>query len=292
MKRETDFNLGKLGITRVGDPFYCLLERAPELEAQQRLTQLVDINKRLHQENDEIRQMLQEEREIGQKRAQIMLMVVHEIISPLNVISMATSLLKRRCDRWTLEKKQQYLIRIQTAIEQLTQLMEAMLLLGRIDGKKITVETQLLELELLCRNLVAQIRLEDSARHQINFLNRCDRTLVSLDCKLLQPILTNLLANAIKYSPEGSAINLIVTCTDEAVIFQIQDRGIGIPAGDREKLFESFYRGENVGNIPGSGLGLTIVAKLVELQNGSIEVDSKVGLGTTFTVSLPLKETM
>jgi signal transduction histidine kinase len=108
----------------------------------------------------------------------------------------------------------------------------------------------------------------------------------------LQPILTNLLANAIKYSPEGSAINLIVTRTDEAVIFQIQDRGIGIPAGDREKLFESFYRGENVGNIPGSGLGLTIVAKLVELQNGSIEVDSKVGLGTTFTVSLPLKETM
>jgi signal transduction histidine kinase len=290
MKRETHFNLGKLGITRVAEPFLCPPERAPELEAQQCLMQLKDANQRLHRENEEIRQMLQKEREIGQKRAQLMYIAAHEIVSPLNIISIATSLLKRRCDRWTQEKKQQYLVRIQTAVEQLNQLMEAMLLMGRVEDKKMTVKSQLFDLKLFCRKLVAQIRLENSDRHKINFLNRCDRTTVSLDCKLLQPILANLLSNAIKYSPEGSAVNLIVDRTDEAIVFQIQDKGIGIPAGDREKLFESFYRGENVGNIPGSGLGLTIVAKLVELQNGRIEVDSNVGLGTTFTVSLPFQE--
>jgi signal transduction histidine kinase len=290
MKRETDFNLDKLGITRVAEPFLCPLERAPELEAQQCLQQLKDANKRLHRENEEMRQLLQEEREISQKRVQLISMVVHEIISPLNIISIATSLLKRRCDRWTQEKKQQYLVRIQMAVEQLNRLMEAMLLMGRIEGKKLPLEAQLLDLEQFCRNLVTKLQLEDNNRHTLDLINRCDRTTVYLDCKLLQPILANLLANAIKYSPEGSTVNLIVARTDETVIFQIQDRGIGIPAGDREKLFELFYRGENVGNLPGSGLGLTIVAKLVELQSGQIEVDSKVGLGTTFTVSLPFRK--
>ncbi len=109
-----------------------------------------------------------------------------------------------------------------------------------------------------------------------------------LDEKLLQHILTNLLTNAIKYSPQGSTVHFDLTCQDRELIFQIQDEGIGIPPEDRERLFESFHRAANVKNIPGTGLGLAIVKRCVDLQGGKIAVTSQVGVGTTFTVTLPL----
>ena len=110
--------------------------------------------------------------------------------------------------------------------------------------------------------------------------------LVCLDQKLLRHILSNLLSNAIKYSPDNSKIELEVACEEGEVIFQIQDYGIGIPPEDLPHLFESFHRGENVDNIPGTGLGLAIVKKSVDLHSGQITVNSKVGVGTTFTVKI------
>jgi signal transduction histidine kinase len=109
-----------------------------------------------------------------------------------------------------------------------------------------------------------------------------------VDKKLLRPILTNLLSNAIKYSPSDSQVDLELSCWDGNLIFQIKDRGIGIPAADRQQLFESFHRGRNVGNIQGTGLGLSVVKKFVDLHGGQINVASEVGVGTTFTVMLPL----
>ena len=113
-----------------------------------------------------------------------------------------------------------------------------------------------------------------------------------MDENLLRHILTNLLLNAIKYSAEGSDVWFDLSCQNEEAIFQIQDRGIGIPLQDQEKLFESFHRGQNVGQIPGTGLGLSIVKKYVDLHGGHISLKSKVGVGTTFTVTLPLHSRM
>jgi signal transduction histidine kinase len=101
-------------------------------------------------------------------------------------------------------------------------------------------------------------------------------------------MITNLLSNAIKYSPQGGKITLTLTCEDKQVVFQVQDQGIGIPPADQAKLFESFSRAGNVGTIAGTGLGLSIVKKCVDLHGGEITVKSEVGLGTTFTVKLPL----
>jgi len=112
--------------------------------------------------------------------------------------------------------------------------------------------------------------------------------LVCLDEKLLRQILINLLSNAIKYSPVSSTIKLEVAFEGENLIFQIQDSGIGIPPETLQHLFESFHRGDNVGNIPGTGLGLAIVKKSIDLHDGQITVDSKVGTGTTFTVTIPV----
>jgi signal transduction histidine kinase len=109
-----------------------------------------------------------------------------------------------------------------------------------------------------------------------------------MDEKLLRQILGNLLSNAIKYSSQGSDVLFNLVCTSEAAIFQIQDRGIGIPTADQAKMFETFHRASNVGTISGTGLGLAIVKKSVDLHGGKIAFTSQVGVGTTFTVTIPL----
>src|SRR5207237_1666430 len=105
---------------------------------------------------------------------------------------------------------------------------------------------------------------------------------------LLRQILTNLLSNAIKYSPDGGTVLFELSCHERVVTFRIQDKGIGISLEDQKQLFEPFYRAANVDKIKGTGLGLSIVKKCVDLHRGEIFVDSQVGLGTTFTVTLPL----
>ncbi|NEN93947.1 MAG: ATP-binding protein, partial [Okeania sp. SIO3H1] len=109
-----------------------------------------------------------------------------------------------------------------------------------------------------------------------------------IDEKLLRHILSNLLCNAVKYSPQGSHIFLKLSYLNNYAIFQIQDEGMGIPAAEQKYLFDSFYRAQNAINISGTGLGLTIVKNFVDLHRGQIFVESEVGVGTTFTVILPL----
>jgi signal transduction histidine kinase len=151
-------------------------------------------------------------------------------------------------------------------------------------------------LESFCREIVEELQLSldshlDENRgtiHTIAFSVKGEKTKAKLDEKLLRQILTNLLSNALNFSPQGGIVHLDLSCQEGQAIFRIQDKGIGIPLDDREYLFESFYRASNVGTIEGTGLGLAIVKKCVDLQQGQITVESEVGVGTTFTVTLPL----
>ena len=110
------------------------------------------------------------------------------------------------------------------------------------------------------------------------------------DESLLRHIFSNLLANAVKYSAEGSEVEFTVKRDGAHAVFTVQDRGIGIPEADHPRLFEAFHRGSNVGQISGTGLGLMIVKRCVDLHRGEISFVSKEGQGTTFTVRLPLFE--
>jgi signal transduction histidine kinase len=141
--------------------------------------------------------------------------------------------------------------------------------------------------------LVEELQLSADGQHTIIFTPQGlgsdseSSTSAFLDEKLLQHILSNLLSNAIKYSPSGSTIQFVLTCFDSHVVFQIQDRGMGIPDEDQPRLFEAFHRASNVTKLPGTGLGLAIVKNAVDLHGGTITVNSKEGIGTTFTVTLP-----
>ncbi|NMG11145.1 PAS domain-containing sensor histidine kinase [Brasilonema sp. UFV-L1] len=242
------------------------------------------------QAEKEIRLALEQEKQLAEHRAQFVSMVSHEFRTPLHIISFSTSSLKRYYHHLSEEKKLQYLQRLETAVEQISQLMDEVLMLGRAEVGKLKFEPEPLNPIQFCHDILAQLNLNQSYHHTVIFVNQGDCRTVCLDKKLLQPILTNLLSNAIKYSPVDSTIDVVLSCQEKKLIFQIKDKGIGIPKAEQQRLFEPFYRAENVGDIPGNGLGLALVKKLVDLHGGQISVASEVGVGTTFTMTLPVTE--
>jgi signal transduction histidine kinase len=213
-------------------------------------------------------------------------MVSHEFRIPLNIISFAASLLKRHGDRWSEEKKLNYFDRLQSAVEQLSSLMDEVLIIGRAEAGKLVFETTSLDLAAFCQEIVSEMHLREKNHQRINFVCYGDRRKVEVDKKILRRILINLLSNAIKYSPDRHPVELILDFQNQKTILTVKDRGIGIPELDRQKLFESFYRGSNVGDLPGHGLGLAIVKKLADIHGAQISVESEVGKGTTFSLCL------
>jgi len=175
-------------------------------------------------------------------------------------------------------------------------LLDEVLLIGQAEAGKLKFEPQPMDLVPWCRDLVEGMQVVADNRHQnashqhlITFTSSGECTDAQVDEKLLGHILTNLLSNAIKYSSEGGTVQFDLVCTAREAIFCITDSGIGIPGEYLPQLFESFQRASNVGTIQGTGLGLAIVKKAVDLHRGTIAVESEVGIGTTFTVRLPLK---
>ncbi|GAA6621864.1 sensor histidine kinase [Scytonema sp. NUACC26] len=265
-------------------------KEASEYKVQKLLAKLSYMNEQLYREKAlRLRAEAELEKSLSFKNKEpFVSMVCHEFRSSLNVISFSTSLLKRHVHNWSEEKKLQYFQRLQTTVNELGQLMDEVLMIERAEAGKLEFDPKPLDLIQFCHDLLAQINLSESSQHTITFVSQGNCKAVCIDKKLLQPILTNLLSNALKYSPKGSTVDMILSRQDEQVIFQIKDRGIGIPKTDRQLLFEPFHRGENVGDIPGNGLGLAIVKKFVDVHGGEIIVESEVGVGTMFTIALPL----
>jgi len=200
----------------------------------------------------ELRQALEQEKEFSKLTACFVSMVCHEFRNPLDVVLFSTSLLRRHSHQWTESKKLQYLDYIQTAVEQISQLLDELLSIGKAEAGKLKFSPRPLDLAAFCCNLVAQMQLiSNSSQHTITFVSRGNCSTARVDKKLLQPILTNLLENAIKYSPTGSTVDLELSCQDGDVIFLLKDAGIGIPDSDQQRLFEPFHRGSNVGDVPG-----------------------------------------
>jgi PAS domain S-box-containing protein len=236
----------------------------------------------------EIVKAWEQERELNEMKSSFVSMVSHEFRNPMTVIRTAVELLELYNHQLTDQQKSKYFGKIQTAIHNMLQLLDEVLFLGRSDAGKLQYEPTLINLENFCIEITQNLQLSANNQQQIVFNFDGKNTLVQVDETLLRFILNNLLSNAIKYSPQGGTIQFDVICKNESITFQIQDSGIGIPLKDQQRLFETFHRASNVGNIPGTGLGLSIVKKCVDLHQGQIQLESQVGVGTTFIIKLPL----
>lgn len=239
---------------------------------------------------DEVRLALEREKELSALKIRFFSMASHEFRTPLSTILAASQILEI-CENEpaSQEKRARNLKRIQSSIKNMIQLLDDILTISRAETGKLEFNPKLLDLESFCLNFLDELRLSAGNRHTISFA--CSEPVINayLDEKLLRSILANLLSNAIKYSVEGGNVTLTLRSEQNQVSLQIQDQGIGISLDDQKRLFEPFNRGKNALNIPGTGLGLVVVKKCVDLHEGNIELASVVGLGTTVTVKLPLK---
>lgn len=256
------------------------------IELQEALDRLQSEMRRRQQVEAELRIALDREKELNQLKSRFVSIVSHEFGNPLAAIHTASQLLESTnpCDT----QKKTYFRIIQQSVEQMMQLMKDVLWIGKAEAEKVQVKPTLFDLNHFCNDLLDELRLSVNQNYQLQLVSCCSDLHVYLDAKLLRQILGNLLANAIKYSPQGGTIQLQVTCQENEVILQVQDEGIGIPSQDLPHLFDSFSRANNVGNIPGTGLGLAIVKQCVDVLGGSVSVTSKESEGSIFQVALPL----
>lgn len=251
---------------------------------------------------EEIRKQLERERQLRDLKTEFFSMMSHELKNPLGAILAAAELLEHYDQQTTEEKKYQFFQVIKGAIKQITNLLNDTLIIGQAEAGKLEYRPAPLALEAFCLELVEQFRLGMGHQHVLVFeyhnphspaaSDRYEPFVALMDQDLLHHIFGNLLSNAIKYSPQGSTVRFtleIVTGEQgEAAIFRVQDRGMGIPPQDQLHLFDTFHRASNVGKIPGTGLGMAIVKKCVDLHQGEVSVESELGVGSTFTIVLPL----
>lgn len=245
-----------------------------------------DITER-KQAQEELIKALDKEKELRELKSRFVSMASHEFRTPLATILASSDLLKHFGHKLSEDNKRERLNKIQIEVQNITRLLDDVLMIGQAEAGKLVFNPTLFNLEKFCRNVLAETELAINKSHQFIFKYQGDCTRTVLDENLLQRMLPNLLSNAVKYSASGTTISLHVTCQSTQVVLQLQDQGIGIPEADLEHLFESFYRAKNVGKVAGTGLGLAIVKNAVELHSGSITVASEVGVGTTFTICLP-----
>ncbi|MEP0799458.1 PAS domain S-box protein [Funiculus sociatus] len=246
----------------------------------------IDITERKRAE-EEIINALNKEKELSELKSRFVSITSHEFRTPLSVILSSAELLEYYGEQWSPEERLQQLHLIQSSVQHMNQLLNDVLTIGKAEAGRLEFNPARLELVEFCRALVAEIQLTD-AGHTIVFVSQYPVLMACIDKKLLRQILSNLLSNAIRYSAQGRAIRFELAYHNEEATFQIQDEGCGIPVEDQSRLFEPFHRATNVTNITGTGLGLTIVKRCVDLHQGRIMLASQVGVGTTFRVCLPL----
>ncbi len=183
-------------------------------------------------------------------------MISHEFRTPLSIILLSSQLLKETLEDFVDKQQIKNVFRIQSSAKLMNHILTDILTLTRAEAGKLDFQPQLINLENYCLNLVEDVQLFGTTINRLKFIiNKSSYFRANIDEKLLYSILSNLLLNAIKYSSEQEEIYLILKCEAEAIFFQVIDKGIGIPSAEKQKIYEPFYRCQNVENVAGTGLG-------------------------------------
>lgn len=230
---------------------------------------------------------LQKAQALNQLKSEFVSMISHDFRNPLNIILLSADLLEECRDKLSAEQQFNYFQMIRNAIKDMDQLLTEVLLLGKADSGKLECHFIPLDLHQFCQDLVANLNQTQALENPIHLVFTGQLSMEMWDKHLLKHIFHNLLGNAVKYSPPQQPIHFRIQVEPKTVTFQIQDQGIGIPPEALSQLFNPFFRADNAHQINGTGLGLTIVQRCVEVYGGDLKVESTVGQGSCFTVVLP-----
>ena len=247
------------------------------------LTTLAQLEKR----TEELGQALAAEQEVGELKSRFVSMASHEFRTPLTAVLTSTALIEKYPGTDQQDKRVKHLQRIRASVNHLNDILEEFLSVGRIEEGRIEAHPVELDFPDLLRETITDMQGLLKPGQTIR-LALDDTSSVRLDPSLLRKILVNLLSNAIKYSEAGTEVLLQAGSTARELTIRVQDQGVGISEADQQHLFERFYRARSVANVPGTGLGLYIIAKYLELMGGTIALHSELGAGTTVTITIPL----
>jgi signal transduction histidine kinase len=254
-----------------------------------RTSQLEQAMKQLEESKDELALALSKEKELGDLKSRFVSMASHEFRTPLSTILSSASLVAKYTEGDEQEKRDKHIQRIKSAVHNLTDILNEFLSIGKIEDGKIVANLAAFNVKELLTTVCAELQGIAKKGQQIVY-EHTGGTDVLLDITLLRNVFINLLSNAIKFSPEAAVINVKSIVDEKSVTVSVKDSGIGISANDQVHLFERFFRGKNVVNIQGTGLGLHIVGKYVDLMNGKIECKSELEKGTEFIITFSNKK--
>ncbi|NJL95936.1 MAG: HAMP domain-containing histidine kinase [Anaerolineae bacterium] len=232
----------------------------------------------------------QQQRELDQQRqlmARFLSMASHEFSTPLAVIRSVLDILRHHRERLLPEKISDLLESAEGEVSRLNELVEMILFINRAEQGKIAFNPRPMALQALADRLQARIQ-EVFVGRAFDFALLCPLERVVLDAYLIEHVVLNLVSNAFKYTPPDGAVRLRIEDRGERLYFIVQDEGLGVPPQEIPRLTEAFYRASNSGQASGTGLGLTVVADFLGRHGGGLEIESRLGQGSTFSAWVPL----
>lgn len=236
---------------------------------------------------EEVSLSLEKEKELGKLKSRLLSMASHEFRTPLSSIQLSTALIDRYAETFNNSNISKHVNKIKSAINNLTTILDDFLHVEKAEACKVAVSFSNFDIRIFAREIVDEMQLLTRPGQVIEYDHSGTAGVVYLDKNLLKNCIINLISNAIKYSGENSTIIFNTNIDDMSYSVTISDNGIGIPTEEHKHLFEAFFRAQNTGNIPGTGLGLNIVARYVKLMGGTIEFESATGKGTIFIITFP-----
>lgn len=280
-----------------GAPYYAEIRLSPIWDDAGMLTHFVavlhDISTRKLLEAEQIERerisvALEKERELRELKDRFLSMMSHELRTPLALIRLSHDMLAQYADKASEEERRQYLDNIRVQVEHLTEMISDVMTVSRSDRLTQEFMPEIIDLITYCREIVEEFQLTYHRTHHIKFVCPTPIIRAPVDRRLLRQALTNLLANAIKYSPDGGDVLFSLHTHGRSAVIELRDTGMGISDEDQARVYEPFHRGANVETMPGTGLGLTIVQEAIKAHGGTIALASALGRGSTFTITLPI----
>ncbi len=263
------------------------LRKEKEKAAETTLQQYADtLEQKVKARTLELTQALEREKELGDMKSRFVSMASHEFRTPLSTILSSLYLIEKYHDQET--PRQKHIDRVRSSVKNLTFILNDFLSLDKLEQQKVTVTNEEFDLRHLIDEITTDVK-EGTRPFQEIIYQHQGALMVCQDGEIIKNMLLNLISNAVKYSLGGKPIEVNSRVLNGMITIGIKDFGIGIPAEEQKRIFTKFFRASNVNHIQGTGLGLNIVRRYVELLEGSIDFTSKHGAGTEFTVTLPVK---
>ncbi|HEY9048853.1 MAG TPA: PAS domain-containing sensor histidine kinase [Ohtaekwangia sp.] len=266
------------------------LEKKVEVRTEalnQTIVKLEDEISERKKAEEEARKALEKERELNELKSKFVSIASHEFRTPLSTIMSSASLVQQYLDRNEPDKVAKHIARIKSSVNHLTAILNDFLSLGKLEEGKIEVVREVIPVSDFLSEVKEEIIATLKEGQLLNIACTIDATDLTSDPRILRNILFNLISNASKYSDAGKSIFIECSGSTAGISFIVRDEGIGIPKDDQKHMFDRFFRASNAGNIQGTGLGLNIVRRYVDLLDGTISFTSEYGKGSMFTVTIP-----